>query len=63
MEKHHKNYIDNIKRKLELEGINEQDSANAIKCLSKCVAPELCISTYLRYIKQGGNNERKTKRD
>lgn len=42
--------IDQVKSKLEEEGIAFSDYDNAIKCLSRCVAPVFCINIYENYI-------------
>lgn len=42
--------IEIVKRKLEVENIDFQDYDRAIKCLSKCLNPKICIEIYENYI-------------
>jgi len=42
--------IEGVKGKLQAEGIAFDDYDRAIKCLKECVAPNLCIEIYEKYI-------------
>jgi hypothetical protein len=42
--------IEKVKSKLRAENIEYEDYDNAIKCLKKCVAPNICIQIYEQFI-------------
>ena len=42
--------VEKVLGKLEAEKIDVEDYDKAVECLSKCVAPNLCIEIYENYI-------------
>lgn len=44
------NLIDKVRSKLEAENIDIEDYDACIKCLSRTVAPKVCIEIYENYI-------------
>jgi hypothetical protein len=42
--------IEQVKAKLEVEGIDIQDYNKAIECLKRTVSPNLCVEIYECYI-------------
>lgn len=54
-----KNHIEAVKGKLIAENVSFNNYDKAIKCLNECVAPDLAINIYKKYINKKEINDTK----